>query len=1085
MTKWLGHERGLFWIGGKPGSGKSTLMKSIWLQYGERPQSADDTIVAHFFSKGRTPFEERFESLLMHVLLRLLGKYPSLFETVIDIVRSLVRSCESETSDLHWSFGSLKKCLMRMLRDGRQIVKMCLLVDALDECQDVSIRECIAFFLELASSQQKVGVKVCFSSRYVPEDLITGSLGPNGFLLEDKNLTCIANYVKDRLSIMGTSQGTVNVQEELEKEIIRKADGIFLWVKIVLQELENASEDGAVFAELKKILVAVPGKLSGLFQSLLEKIGEGFLTETNDMLALVLSAQRPLLISECRLAFAFGRGSWFESQAAMRLSGETVQDDVIMKRRIRSRCGGILEVRTYHSFGSDEEVLQFIHPTVKDFLLENTANTKISTREDLILRGHQLLLRSCVAYLQLGELHDLIRKLKNTRGRRGTSKNRIEAIMKDYPFLRYAVEEWFKHAKEVERSDGAQIVDSFLNSDSEHFDVWRDIYNYLNPGDKFETTMTPFSMAVQSGLVEHVKTRVREGVDVNERIFPDGHYLQLAVRAGHVDMVQALLELNADVDAQGGKCICALHAAALYGQEDIMVVLLNNGADMSITTPSGENVLTAAALGCEQSIMKLLLDRGYEVFNDNWSCHGALYIFSIRMMGWDNDEEFPNGLDPTTLEVITRMTRYGLDFTASTPGCTAAALWLLVAESKDAIQMMITKGVNINERIHQDLPLLMLAAMFTSENAIRNLVECGAELGVENESGDTVLHNAVINKSDSVLQYLLSLGLNCNNANDAGQTPLHMAAAAGSERQIALLLAANADTTATVEHGENILHFAMQNHKCENITACIGTLPSIVDINARNMDGLTPLHAAVSKGTLKHVKWALDLGADMRSVDKERTSVLHLAATNDSENREEILKFLLDSGADISATDEDGMTVLHYALCNVESLAKGKKNGPTPQEKRTRGLGLFSGLEEFLDLFTELREMARGFDDQAVLTLLLDRGSQVNAQDDSGTTALHMACSHRTITAADILLSKGAKLDEQDVNGNTPLHLATAFQSVDFVDYLLSKGAKTDVLDYRGCTPLDLAPNEEVRELLESRMEKRAQAIAWPPKETI
>ena len=49
----------------------------------------------------------------------------------------------------------------------------------------------------------------------------------------------------------------------------------------------------------------------------------------------------------------------------------------------------------------------------------------------------------------------------------------------------------------------------------------------------------------------------------------------------------------------------------------------------------------------------------------------------------------------------------------------------------------------------------------------------------------------------------------------------------------------------------------------------------------------------------------------MTAVDRERASVLYLAAINDSGDREDILKFLLDSGADISATDEDGMTVLH------------------------------------------------------------------------------------------------------------------------------------------------------------------------------
>ena len=234
MTEWLGYERGLFWIGGKPGSGKSTLMKSIWLQYREQPKRTDDTIIAHFFSNSRTVFEQRFESLLTRVLLRFLGEHPSLFGTMIDIVRGLVRSCECETIHVYWSSGSLKKYLVRMVTDGKQTVKICLIVDALDECQDLSIRECVVFFHELSSSKQKVGVKVCFSSRYVPEDLITGFLGPSGFLLEDKNTTCIANYVKDRISLTGMSKGTGNVQEELKAEILRKADGIFLWVKIVL-----------------------------------------------------------------------------------------------------------------------------------------------------------------------------------------------------------------------------------------------------------------------------------------------------------------------------------------------------------------------------------------------------------------------------------------------------------------------------------------------------------------------------------------------------------------------------------------------------------------------------------------------------------------------------------------------------------------------------------------------------------------------------------------------------------------------------------------------------------------------------------
>ena len=75
--------------------------------------------------------------------------------------------------------------------------------------------------------------------------------------------------------------------------------------------------------------------------------------------------------------------------------------------------------------------------------------------------------------------------------------------------------------------------------------------------------------------------------------------------------------------------------------------------------------------------MKLLLDRGYKIFNDNWSHHGALVDFSWEVLGvtiTDVWEETPYGLDLTTLDVITRITKDCLDFIASRPGYTAEAL---------------------------------------------------------------------------------------------------------------------------------------------------------------------------------------------------------------------------------------------------------------------------------------------------------------------------------------------------------------------------------------------------------------------------
>ena len=1002
-------------------------MKAISLQCQTKLNREKNVIIAHFFSNSGTIPQRSFESLLKHLLERLLEQETELFETIVELVRELAEQyqCNAESFQLQWSVASLKNALLELVANGRPNMKVLLIVDALDECDGVPIRDCLAYFQQLTSPKHQVGVKVCFSSRHFPEELITGPLANNGFVLEQKNSRDISNFVNDNISFIGVLGDNVAHRHEIKSEILRKADGIFLWVKIVLQELESSHDNGATFAELKSSLVELPDKLHGLYQSLLAKIGDGFLEETNTMLALILSAQRPLTLSEFRMAIAFSRGLSFESQSAMQKSQDIVQSDMTMKKRIRSRTGGILEVAAGNGKGacySTKEVVQVIHQSVKDFLMENVGNTKIMPAQSLMLRGHQLLLQSCLGYLKISEIQILPSTLAPKTREKAKSKPSFSEVHNQLPFVCYAVTHWFDHAKEAEKLGSAQTeaVEDFVNPDHEHFENWTDLYNWLHAQDKLVPGITPLYLAVRHGFVQFVRKQVQNGVDVNQGLRYDGHYLQLAVEHGNEDMVNALLDLGADIDAQGGDTFCALHAAVLSGNKTLVKLLLDRGADMHISHCSNGwvqiDVLYMATFVCEWDIIKLLLDRGYETYRDKCSYHSALMALCAGLNENGNlQETISSGtVDPDTLQIMTHLSKYGLDFTAALPGTDAALLWLLVAGSKETIEMMIARDASMDTRQEDGLSLLHMACMACPEEAVRNLVEYGADITAEDAIGHNILFAAVANSSESVLRYVLTLDLDCNVTDYRGVTPLHLATAGAPEKAFKLLLEAGADPTAVDLDGFNILHYAMLNQDSENRMQALKGL--LANINAPDAGGITPLHLGAEYGTLMRVEWALELGANVNAVDNEGRTVLHAAATHPFSEREGIMAYLLDHGADLEAVDDVNMTALHHALYVNEAHVK-MATGSLP-------------------MFCKGKCRATTETCRASVQLLLDRG---------------------------------AKIDAQDVNGNTALHLACSQGMKSVVDLLLSRGAKTDLQDHRGCAPLDLTWDEEIREILEER----------------
>jgi len=171
---------------------------------------------------------------------------------------------------------------------------------------------------------------------------------------------------------------------------------------------------------------------------------------------------------------------------------------------------------------------------------------------------------------------------------------------------------------------------------------------------------------------------------------------------------------------------------------------------------------------------------------------------------------------------------------------------------------------------------------------------------------------------------------------------------------------------------------------------------------------------------------------------------LHLAA---AALKADVARTILACGADPNAVNRRGATPLHYA-CDARPKSAGTWN-----------------LEAQI----------------AMITVLVERGAELDRGDSGGATPLHRAVRSRSVAAVKTLLALGARADVRlRTRGSTPLHLAAQSTGaggtagsldlqLDIIDVLLEEGADADAVDNSGRTARDWAKNPHVRAALGAR----------------
>ncbi|KAL5591167.1 hypothetical protein FOBRF1_014724 [Fusarium oxysporum] len=636
--EWLNLEKhsqhhGFLWIRGKPGAGKSIIMKFIYTKMKKTDITTGALTVSFFFNARGGLLEKSVLGMYRSLLLQLLEGFPDLQRILDD--PDLIPRNQVTCPPLN-----ILKDLFRSAISSLEDRALTCFVDALDECDEQQVRDMIDLFEEVAEQcvEDNVRFQVCFSSRHYPYiDIKSGvRLTLEG---QDGHNEDLKLYISKHLRIQNAA-----LVDELKQMMLEKAAGVFLWVALVVDILNKEDRHGRL--ALRRRLQEVPSELSELFKDILTRDQEHMEDLLLSILWILLE-ERPLNPEE--YYHALWSGLSLKGLVDLDIPPVNISDaSSCIKRFIISSSKGLAEITK-----AKEPTVQFIHESVRDFLIKDKGLYQLwpELGADWESQAHERLKLCCNAYV----FQETIGKAID--GQQSTEAQSIkDDLLKQFPFLEYASQFVLGHANAAA-----------YNITQQQFISEFPVCNWVRMFNIFE---------------KHKIRKYSEGADI----------IYILADRGYPELIRMRLEVKPGIDGGGGRYRHPLLAAMAKGNKDSVIALLglssriHNGTDITDGLKSKIDSVkpnhTPVSWACEEghlAIADFLLDKGAQVsMNDLVKLAGNGNIEVVKMLlvkGADAAAATKGGWTPLHqasqkghLEIGKMLLEKGADAAAATKG---------------------------------------------------------------------------------------------------------------------------------------------------------------------------------------------------------------------------------------------------------------------------------------------------------------------------------------------------------------------------------------------------------------------------------
>ncbi|KAH9437280.1 hypothetical protein MCOR02_000934 [Pyricularia oryzae] len=881
-------KRGILWISGGPGLGKTMLSIHLTrhiedMSTSDHEQSQQSTTIYFFCNSSQ---RSSGISLIRGLISQLLHSNGALYKHILPDFKARGTSIfESNQS----SFETLWRMFIAMVHENSLGNVSCIL-DGLDECDKEWLEVLTIKIKELPSIAPRLGLIVV--SREYPTCL-SNSMGNSPRICLDPDSKDEINaglelYIASQMAeLTKTSNGRFppTLLQKVEKTIRKKCDGTYLWISFAIKELQTKEP-----SEVEEVLRGMPKGLDDMYARMLNQIDESRRDVAERLLrwctflrgTLTLGHVVGVLIDACQ-------------------GGETL-DPLEAARGFVAYCGHLLSIEQSQSIDERESIYEinsykikslkitFVHQSVRDFLTRTVQSKTVSTwlapfeptRENAVLASE------CLGYIK--KHHDS-RFPWFLAGR--------DSISAD--FLKYALQNWFRHTREAGNAFGPDFLNKhskiLANEHSKELRVLLDgnegLYN------RYEGPTGLLGLACYAGIEHLVKQLVQARTKpfrrlpravYHLRVFKASDYdieglspLHIAVREGLISIVKALIDSGADINQRGYDPrkkgltpLSTIVSSIPLHHNEMAAFLLQNGADPNAGFPPTISLVAEKFWNKPREKIqeiRLLLKYGADVRKRGVQQRNALHEALRATQG--SRHSFSGDPWPAPLGILRLNVRNSM-YEAHGGGILDVLEVLACApHGREAARAVDVDGETV-----------FLLATRSMAAHYDNPAEWGAE-------------RAAQARDRRCLRWLLdpSMGIShlLGRRNKHGENVLHIASHLGkAEVELFLKAGEGLDVTARDYNGDTPLHRAADLWNTDVIKALLAT-GRVIDVNCVNKHGQTPLHLLATSNYWRRHFYS---GAtDLPELDCGTEAL-------ESQIRDS-LRALVRSGADLKARDLD------------------------------------------------------------------------------------------------------------------------------------------------------------------------------------
>ncbi|KAL7900825.1 hypothetical protein HDV64DRAFT_245191 [Trichoderma sp. TUCIM 5745] len=762
---------GFLWIKGKPGAGKSTIMKFALAT--ARKSMGDGIIISFFFNARGGSLEKSTIGMYRSLLLQLLQQLPAL-QDELDLSDFKV----NHDTHYRWHLEPLKSLFHQAVENIQKSRVVCL-IDALDECDEDEIRDMIKFFEYLGhlAVSQDICFLVCFSSRHYPHISIQNGLS---LIIENKqeHAQDIVKYVRSELNI-----GQDNIASQIHADIPRRSRGIFMWVVLVVLILNKEYDKGRIY-NLQRKYQEIPGDLHELFRDILTRSSDEKSRETLRCLQWILFAERPLAPEELYSAVLSDISPTWAHRPML-------EHDI--QRFVLDSSLGYADIIA--SNDSMHKTVQFIHESVKDFLLKENGLREIWTGSggDIHGQSHEELKQCCLRWIAMGSAICSTISFYSTRMILNQGAN------KTLPFLDYAIRNVLFHANAAQKY-GINQAEFLKEFDA---DIWNMVRGIFQDGVNSSGPRLLYTLAAEnmSHLIGIYPSKLAFS-EVGEEYF--GTPIFAALAKGNNEVVLELLKAQAENipsfhdlyeeyrrknftvrdfrlhstfprhgnilshfthPDEGNKILQVAILLSMHhlnldwedecsqspllfayskGNKALLDVLIEKCiSDVDDITLFSHALLRTAVTKGHGDFFKLLLQKGAKIDARNYLGNTLLFI----------------AVEKRDIDMIQLLISAGADIEACGWNGTMSPLGLALRNgSKDLVDMLLENGADIDAMDHRGLTLLIQAIEDGCEDTAIQLLEKGADIDAMDKNGQTPLMWAIRKRNLGLVRLLLNRG---------------------------------------------------------------------------------------------------------------------------------------------------------------------------------------------------------------------------------------------------------------------------------------------------------------------------------------